>query len=237
MTDATQLLDQLIQTGKDLAGQGRAALEEFAETKLDVPAAGPERDEALANAGKGAAAAATLLLLLGTKGGRALTGTALKVGSLAALGGLAYKTYRDWESDNNLDSGSPAGMPVGELTGSGAVKRSQHLLRAMVAAAGADTHITAAERQKIMTLLHNYNLGTDTEDFISDALANPADIATIASGVDNPTFAAEVYVLSASVLAKQSTEDRAYLDNLGKALGLAPTLCAELEQQALQPEP
>lgn len=234
MTDATQLLNQLIQTGKDLAGQGRAALEEFAENKLDVPAAGPERDEAIANAGKGAAAAGALLLLLGTKGGRALTGTALKVGSLAALGGLAYKTYRDWESDNNQDSTSPAGIPVGELTGPGAVARSQHLLRAMVSAASADTHITDAERQKIMTLLHNYNLGADTETFMTEALENPADIATIATGVDTPTFAAEIYVLSASVLAQQSSEDRRYLDELGKALGLAPALCAELEQQALQ---
>lgn len=234
MTDATQLLNQLIATGKDLAGQGRAALEDFAEKNLDVPAAGPARDEAMANAGKGAAAAGALLLLLGTKGGRALTGTALKVGSLAALGGLAYKTYRDWESDNNLDSAAPAGIPVGELTGPGAVARSQHLLRAMVAAASADTHITDVERQKIMTLLHNYNLGTDTEAFMTEALENPADINTIAAGVDNPTFAAEIYVLSASVLAQQSQEDRSYLDQLGKALGLAPTLCAELEQQALQ---
>jgi len=47
--------------------------------------------------GKGAAAAGALALLVGTKGGRRVTGTALKLGSLAALGGVGYTAYRNWQ--------------------------------------------------------------------------------------------------------------------------------------------
>jgi hypothetical protein len=76
------MLDQMLAAGRDLAAQGQA----YAEQKLNVPSAGPERDAALSNLGKGALAGGALALLLGTSAGRKLTGTAAALGGLGALG-------------------------------------------------------------------------------------------------------------------------------------------------------
>ncbi len=79
--DTKSLLDELLQSAKQMASQGQ----EVAETKLGVPEEGPDRDAMLKGMGKGAMAAGALALLLGTGAGRRLTGTALKLGSLAAI--------------------------------------------------------------------------------------------------------------------------------------------------------
>lgn len=233
--DTRALLDQLIKSGKELADKGRTAAEQFAEQNLDLPDEGPEREAALANAGKGAAAAMALAILLGTKGGRALTGSLLKVGSLAALGGLAYKTYRDWQADTHLEDLQPAGMPVGELTGLGATARSEHLLKAMIAAANADGHITAEERKRIAEQFRAVDINGGTQTFINAQLANPASVQDVAAPVDSATFAAEIYLLSASLLPNAqgagSSADRDYLNALAAALELDSELSARLEAQ------
>ena len=101
--DAQQLLDQLLESGKKLAqlgiegsgdllekGKGLAAQGlEYAEGQLPPP--GPERDALMKKVGVGAAASGILALLVGTKSGRKAIAPIVKVGSVAALGGLAYK--------------------------------------------------------------------------------------------------------------------------------------------------
>ena len=47
---------------------------------------------------KGAAAGGALALLLGSRGGRSLGGKALKIGTVAALGTLAWKAYHEWQA-------------------------------------------------------------------------------------------------------------------------------------------
>ena len=46
---------------------------------------------------KGAAVGGLAGLLLGSKQGRELGGSALQMGGLAVLGGLAYKAWQNWE--------------------------------------------------------------------------------------------------------------------------------------------
>ncbi|MBI5716750.1 MAG: tellurite resistance TerB family protein [Burkholderiales bacterium] len=48
---------------------------------------------------KGAAVGGLLGLLLGTRRGRALGGSVLKLGSVAAIGALAWKAYQDYQAD------------------------------------------------------------------------------------------------------------------------------------------
>ena len=95
--DTKLFLDELLKTGKDLAGKGQA----IAEEKLQIPTEGAERDAQMDGIKKGAMAAGVLALLLGTKGGRKLSGSALKLGSLAAIGGIGYKAYQNWVSEKN----------------------------------------------------------------------------------------------------------------------------------------
>src|SRR4051794_23941629 len=57
------------------------------------------------------AASALVAVLLGTGAGRQLTGSALKLGGLAAIGGLAYKAYQNYK---NGEQPAEAG---GQVTG------------------------------------------------------------------------------------------------------------------------
>ena len=81
-----QLLESLLEKGRQYAEKGQ----EVAEQKLNIPSEGPEREIMLDGLKKGAIASAVLVGLLGTKGGRSLTGTAIKLGGLAAIGAAAF---------------------------------------------------------------------------------------------------------------------------------------------------
>ncbi len=88
-------LDDLIKTGRDYAEQGQ----KIAEEKLDISEDGDTREATLDGIKKGAIAAGALALLLGTRSGRKLTGSAIKIGSLAAVGGIAWKTWQNWADE------------------------------------------------------------------------------------------------------------------------------------------
>lgn len=231
--DLSALLDQVIRSGKelaetaeakgrDLAGSGNTAFEEFAEEKLGI-----EADSEASTVAKGAAAAAALLVLFGTRGGRAVTGGALRLGSLAALGGLAYKTFQDWQAQQG-DALGRAGLPVGELTGAAAEARARQLLLTMVTAANVDSHITDAERERIGERLKRIDPSANIEAFLGDALASPPSIEALVAPVDSPTYAAEMYLAAATVLNNSRAVDIRWLDDLGAALQLDPLLAKDL---------
>ena len=88
--DTQKLLEQILKSGQHMLDRGQ----EIAEDKLSIPEQGTERDAMLAGLGKGALITGGLAALLGTSAGRRLTGGTLKLGGLAAIGGLAYQTYQ-----------------------------------------------------------------------------------------------------------------------------------------------
>ncbi|MGF1547111.1 MAG: tellurite resistance TerB family protein [Thiotrichales bacterium] len=226
--DTRALLDQLLQSGQSLLQQGQG----MAEQKLKIPEAGPERDAMLSGMGKGALAAGALALLLGTKSGRKLTGTGLKLGSLAALGGLAYQTYRNWESQRGATATSA--QPINELSGPSAERRSRALLTAMIAAAKADGHIDATERARINAQIAQLGLQPDALEALQAGLEGPTSAMTVAANADNPEAAAEIYLVSLLVIDLDNPDERAYMDQLADALKLDPQLAAQLELQAAQ---
>jgi uncharacterized membrane protein YebE (DUF533 family) len=65
--------------------------------------------------------------------------------------GLAYKLYQDWQTQQSTPA-QPT-QPLDTLEGKALDARANLLVRAMVAAARADGHIDAAERQKIQEYL------------------------------------------------------------------------------------
>ncbi|MBM4200813.1 MAG: tellurite resistance TerB family protein, partial [Gammaproteobacteria bacterium] len=189
--DSRSIIDLLLKSGQDLVNQGR----ELAEEKMKVPEAGPERDAMLAGLGKGAAVGGVLALLLGTGTGRKLTGSALKLGSLAAVGGLAYQAYQQWQRGQTGSSGDP-GVPVDQLSGPAAEQRGRTLLRAMIAAAGADGHIDDGERGRIEQQLQALALEGATLEFLTEELSKPLGVADIAAAADSPAAAREIYLTS-----------------------------------------
>ncbi len=227
--EARQLLDQLLQSGKEAAEKGK----EWIEEKADIPKAGPEREAALSNLAKGAAAGGLLALLLGTRGGRRLTGTAVKLGGLAALGTLAYKTYQSWHAVKSTRPEEP-GTPVDRLTGEAAEKRGQILLKAMLAAAKADGHIDDEERAKILDQAKTLGLKEETLRFIEEQLQTPADARAIAAEADSKETAAEIYLLSRMVIDAANEQEKRYLQQLAEALNLERDFVAQLERQATE---
>ncbi|MGB0865721.1 MAG: tellurite resistance TerB family protein [Granulosicoccaceae bacterium] len=224
--DAKKFLDELLGAGQDLGQRGR----DYAEQKFDLPAEGAERDAMLSGMGKGAAVAGALALLLGTKSGRKLGGKAVKLGSLAALGGVAYKAYQSWQEQNAAPA-EPGVVSVDRDTADNADQRSLRLLRAMIAAARADGHIDSDERRRINEQVQQLGLDASAAEFIQGELERPLNPADIALGVSGVEEAAEMYLASLTVLDLDNPMEEAYMQHLATALGLPTDVVAELHKQ------
>lgn len=226
--DAKQILDQLLQSGQKVAQKG----EELFGDKIGLPESGPQRDAMLKGLGKGAAAAGVLALLLGTGAGRRLTGTALKLGSVAAIGGIGYTAFKNWQakSGNSIDFGKP----ITELSGAQSQERSRVLLQAMIAAAKADGHIDPAEQTAIETHMKDMDLGPDLAEFVSAELEKPLDAAGVAAAASSTDEAVEIWLASRLVIDSGNAVEKEYLDRLTAELKLPADLVAELETGAAQ---
>lgn len=231
--DAKSILEELFQNSKTAATKGIS----LAEESLGVPESGESRDQMLSGMKKGALAAGALALLLGTSGGRKLTGTAVKIGGLAAVGGLAYKAYTNWQSQQAStagNSGTSSGTPIGDLEDSAAQDRSLLLVRAMISAARADGHLDEQEKANITQQIDNFGLDPSTATFLLSELNQPVDVAELAKACSSQEECAELYLASAMVIDVDQPEERAYLDRLAGSLKLDQGLASALEHQLSQ---
>jgi len=225
--DTKAILDNLLETSQRATKKGI----ELAESKLDVPESGPEREQMLDGLKKGALAAGAVALLLGTKSGRSLTGTAVKVGGLAAMGGLAYKAFNEWQSEQNNTVARDTGTPIDQLAEPDANARSESIVRAMITAAKADGHIDASERKMINSQLKSLGLEDDITSFLLNELDKPMNIESVAADADTPEAAAELYMASAMVIDFADAKERDYMESLAGALNIEPALAKKLENE------
>lgn len=202
----------------------------------------------------GGAAGGALGLLLGSKRGRSVGGKALKYGSVAAVGALAWKLYQDHQAKQQAQQ-APQGMPQHRpMTGSVPVPgyvppaqtgfaalpapqmelHAQAMLKAMIAAAKSDGHLDARERELLQGEMARLNADAETRAWFEAELAKPVEPAEVAAGVTSPEMAAEVYLASLLVVDETTTMERAYLDELARRLRLDPGLKADLEARAAQ---
>ena len=230
--DTQSFLDELLKTAKSYADQGR----KLAEEKLQIPAEGDARDAKLDGMKKGAIAAGVLALLLGTGAGRRVTGSALKIGSLAAIGGLGWKAYQNWRSQKEEAAEEVKDMaenariiPINDLDEDEANKRSQTLLKAMIAAAKADGHIDKKEIAAIDEQIKKLNLSSEVANLLKEEVDKPLDVKDIAALAENSAIAAEIYLVSAVVTDKENSMEKAYLEELAKAMNLPDALVAQLQ--------
>ncbi len=222
------LLDRLLAVGKEYAAKGQ----DLAEDQLDIPEDGVERDAMVSGLKKGALASAVLVGLLGTKTGRSLTGTALKIGGLAALGTAAFKGYRNWQETGSPLGTDDGGEPVHQLSDSRANTRSMLILKAMVAAAHADGHVDNQEIQTIRHELIEMHLPQSLAEEVESILDSPNSARQLASLVTTQQIASEVYLASRLIIGKDSSaQEQGYLQDLVQALGLADELKNSLDQQ------
>jgi uncharacterized membrane protein YebE (DUF533 family) len=212
--------------------------------KSGLPAAGtPQRDD-LTKYAKGAAAGGVLGLLLGTKRGRGIGGSALKYGSVAALGALAWKAYQDHQARQQgagpaADAGartpvstaiapiSFAALPAPQIEA-----HSRAMLKALIAAAKADGHMDEREQGLVHAELQRIEADAATRAWVDTELRRPVEPADVAAAATGPEMAAEIYLASLLVVDQTSTMERAYLDALATELRLAPSLKSDLEARA-----
>ena len=225
--DTEKLLEQFLESGQQMLDRGQ----EIAENKLKIPEQGTtERDAMVSGLGKGALMAGGLAALLGTSAGRRLTGGTLKLGGLAAIGGLAYQTYQKWQQENSGQAMSPA-ADVTALSDKDAMVRSRLLVKAMVAAAKADGQIDEKERLNINKQIAKLELDDDSALFISDEMVKPLNAKEIADEVDSPETAAEIYLVSRAIIDVDNEKELSYLHELEKALDLPVELVTELDKK------
>ena len=219
--NANSFLDQLLKTGAAALGNATQAAKSPDGRKYAT----------------GAAVGGVLGLLLGSRSGRRLGGSAIKLGSVAALGMLAWKTYNDWQAQQQAGAGAataPAAAPSAPpaLPAPQAEAHGRAMLKAMIAAAKSDGHMDERERELVQAELRRSNAGDELSRWVQTELQQPVDAADVAAQASGPEMAAEIYLASVLVVDETTARERAYLDQLAQALRLAPSLQAELEARA-----
>ena len=198
--------------------------------------------------GAGALAGGALGLLLGSKRARKFGGKALKIGSVAALGALAYKAYGNWQaqqaqhasqSEHRPQAAGAAAPPVQEvprtvnlLPAPEVEQHSRAMLKSMLAAAKADGHLDERERGLVEAELSRLQADPAWRRWVDDELRRPLDPAEVAQAAATPEMAAEMYLASLLVADDTSFMERAYLDELARQLRLPEGLKLELQRQA-----
>jgi uncharacterized membrane protein YebE (DUF533 family) len=185
------------------------------------------------------AAGALVAVLLGTGTGRKVTGSALKLGGLAAVAGLAYKAYQNYQKGNqpgaeaqkqpellpppsNTDF-NPAQAPQGEA------EFTLALVRAMIAAAKADGHIDDEEKKKIGDRLALAGVGSEAEAFLREELEKPLDLDELVALAQTEAQRVELYTASRLTIEPDSRAERGYLDLLAGRLQLPDALVDHIE--------
>ncbi len=169
--------------------------------------------------------------LLGTESGRDISGSALKVGGLAAIAGLGYTAYKSWQE---AESGSELQAPP---PGSGFAldDPGNHdefilaLARAMIAAARADGHIDEQERHLISQRLQGAGIDGEAEAFISAELSRPVDLDGIVASASSESQKVELYTASRLTIDPATRAERGYLDMLAGRLNLPDALVDQID--------
>jgi uncharacterized membrane protein YebE (DUF533 family) len=226
---AQSMLEQLLKSGLSLL-DGKAAGQ-------STPAAGPS-EPGWGKFGAGAATGGVLGLLLGSRGGRRLGGKALKYGSVAAIGVMAFRAYSNWQAQQQAGQAPAAHdatlapRTVNLLPAPEAEQHSRAILQAMIAAAKADGHLDERERGLVEAELSRLAPDPVLRSWFEQELRRPLDPAEVAKAAATPELAAEMYLASLLVTDDTGFMERAYLDELARRLNLADSLKLELERQS-----
>ncbi len=224
MFDAKTLLDDLL--GTKIPGT-ESTVRQTAEQAGELARENPVATGLLAAA------------LLGTGTGRALTGTALKLGGFAAVTGLAYKAYQNYkngEAPQKAGEAEAGLVPAPQDTSfhpsqapQGEAEFALSLVRAMIAAARADGHIDDEERGHIADRLKLSGIDEEASAFISAELEKPLDIDDIVASAKTDAQRIELYTASRLAIEPDSRAERGYLDMLAGRLKLPDALVDHVE--------
>lgn len=237
LTQATQGVgDAARQTGvQQKAGDaltqvtgGRSAQDVLAQAKAMF-----DKNPAMATAVLGGLGA----LVFGSSTGRAVVGSAARLGGMALIGGLAYKAYQNYQFGKPmLDVDSPEILPAPAGTGFEPEAASEAtaliFIRAMIAAAAADGAIDADERTAILGGLREAGFDPEANEWLAREMANPASVETLVEGAESPELAAQIYTAARIAINPDTAKERDFLAGLAGSLGLDAELVANIDAAA-----
>ena len=193
----------------------------------------------------GAASGALVALLMNKKARKNLGGTALKIGGAAAVAGVGYYAYQQWQKRNAASSRESASTldptpapvavaPVSEPPALPAVDDSLafKMVKTMIAAAQADGQIDDAELAKLEEAVHAAGLSPAEDAAVMAALNTPVGLEEIARWASSPTEAAELYGAALLAVDPDTVAEKFFLRRLATALRLPVELTAQLNASA-----
>ena len=182
----------------------------------------------LALGGLGALAGA---LMGGKKGvGGALRG-GIGGGAMAMLGIMAFQALRKSGAFKNLKV--PLGLVEPKTAAEKAeLERNEELvLKAMINAAKADGRMDESEIGRIVGKVQENGADNHDQAFLKAEMAKPMDTGSlVAAAKGKPELAAELYAASLLAIEVDTPSEKAYLEQLGKTLGLTTAVTQNLHQ-------
>ncbi|MFC3121805.1 tellurite resistance TerB family protein [Agaribacter flavus] len=182
--------------------------------------------------------------------------SALKVGALAAVGGIAWKAYQQYSNKQNQGHAShqqassfppqntqqssarfnftPATIPqqaFEEVVEDTNVSGQMLLMRAMITAAYADGHIDDNERSRIFAQVETMDLSMEEKAMLFDELRKPLSVTELVNAVPDSQTGIEVYAASASAIDIEQQASQTYLNQLASQLCIPTELQANIHQQ------
>lgn len=226
MFDAKKLLEQFL--GSQVPGVG-GSVRDRAGDAIQMAKDNPWKAGALAT------------VLLGTKTGRNIAGNAVTIGGLAAIAGLGYQAYKNYQAGqspatpSDAPSVQPVLLPPPQESGFGAASPAQSnefvlvLIRAMIAAAKADGHIDDGERALILDKIKAADVSGEAAQFIEGELSQPTDLDALIAAAVTEEQRVELYTASRLTIDPDSRAERGYLDLLAGRLGLPDALIDHID--------
>ncbi len=200
-------------------------------------------------------------LVLGTKKGRSILGTGVRLGGMAYIGKMAWDAYQKYQQGQMAGGGQnpysrethyqdnpdfdphtfelpkevePEPAPQGSGFDEPSLSGQYAILflRAMIAASACDGEVDRGERQAIIDNLKHLGLDKDAMAFIEDEFNNPATVEELADASPNEKVAAQVYTAARITIAPDTREEVYFLRSLAQALQLPAGLVANIDRAA-----
>lgn len=191
----------------------------------------------LSNLATGVASGALGGMLVNGRGSKQL-GTVLKVGGLAAIGGLAWQAWQKYQQGQQpLDTAGFQPSPqlrALEVERAAPDSQSMLLMRSMIAAAMADGHINAGETQRIFGQIDKLEMTSAEKALVLDELRRPALMEDLVSQVHDLHTATEVYASSLLAIDASCEKGRTWLKELARRLEIPAVLIDNLHNSVAE---
>lgn len=181
---------------------------------------------------------------LGNKKVRKLTKSAVKVGGLALVGGLAWKAYQSYQSNNanapqttaidgsnDMNSVLPLREQDFAIEQTAPANLQMLIVQTMISAAMADGHIDNLESKRIFSEIDQMQLSDSERLSLLDEIRSPKSVEYIAGQVKDLAIAMEVYTAALLVIDNVRPEGARYLNKLADQLQIPDGLIQSLRQQ------